>query len=95
MTPSVWLGILVLPAVTFALLYCPVLTRLSPSLASHYPKAEIKRRLLAGGVDASLWAVSLYFYVNSGSMWFFVAGAAYVVFRDALREGASGSSQPA
>ena len=84
MTPSVWLGILVLPAVTFALLYFPVLTRLLPSLASHYPKAEIKRRLLAGSVDASLCAMSLYFYVNSGSTWFVVAGAAYVLFRDAI-----------
>ncbi len=84
MTPSVWLGILVLPAITFALLYFPVLTRLSPSLASHYPKAEIKRRLLAGSVDASLCAMSLYFYMNSGSTSFLVAGAAYVVFRDAL-----------
>ena len=84
MTASAWLGILVLPAVSFALLYFPVLTRLSPSLASHYPKAEIKRRLLAGSVDGSLFAMSLYFYVNSGSAWFVVGGAAYVVFRDAL-----------
>ena len=84
MTANVWLGILVLPALTFALLYSPVLTRLSPSLASHYPKAEMKRRVLAGGVDGSLCAMTLYFYLNSGSLWFVVAGAAYVVFRDAV-----------
>ena len=84
MTANAWLGIIILPAISFALLYSPVLTRLSPVIASHYPKADIMRRLLAGGVDGSLCAMSLYFYVNSGSLWFVVAGAAYLVFRDAL-----------
>ena len=84
MTTNAWLGILVLPAVSFALLYFPVLARVSPSLASHYPKADMSRRLLAGSMDGSLCVMSLYFYVNSGSLWFVVAGAAYVLFRDAL-----------
>ena len=84
MTVGAWLGIFVLPALTFSLLYFPVLTRLSPSLASHYAKADLKRRVFAAGVDSSLCAMSAYFHVNSGSLWFVVAGVAYLVFRDAL-----------
>ena len=38
MTTNAWLGILVLPAVSFALLYFPVLARVSPSLAGSVTK---------------------------------------------------------
>jgi len=85
MTINVLLLVLALSAVTFALLYGPALNRFSLSLASPYPKADVKRRLLAGSVDGSLLVTSLYFYQNSGSAWFVVAGAAYVTLRDAMQ----------
>ena len=85
MTVNAVLGVLVLPAVSFALLYFPALTRFSSSLASPYPKADVKRRLFAGSLDASLFVTSLYFYQNSGSAWFVVAGAVYLVLRDAMQ----------
>jgi len=85
MTVNVLLLVLALSAVTFGLLYRPALTRFSLSLASPYPKADIKRRLLAGSVDGSLFVTSLYFYQNSGSAWFVAAGALYVMLRDAIR----------
>lgn len=83
MTVNAWIAVLVLPSLSFALLYTPALTRLSPSIASPYPKAEIERRLVAGAVDGSLFAAALYFYANSGSDWFVAAGVAYLLFRDA------------
>ncbi len=85
MTVNVLLLVLALSAVTFALLYGPALNRFSLSLASPYPKADVKRRLLAGSVDGSLFVTSLYFYQNSGSAWFVAAGAVYVMLRDAIR----------
>jgi uncharacterized RDD family membrane protein YckC len=36
-------------------------------------------------VDGSLFVTSLYFYQNTGSVWFVVAGAVYLVFRDAVK----------
>ena len=78
------LGFLVLPALSFALLYFPLLTRFSLTLVSPYPKAEVKRRLFAACLDASLFLTSLYFYQHSGSAWFVVAGAAYLLLRDAM-----------
>ena len=85
MTLNTFLWLLVLPAVSFALLYFPIVTKFSVSLASPYPKADVKRRLFAGSVDGSLFVTSLYFYQNSGSAWFVVAGALYVTLRDAMQ----------
>ena len=85
MTLNTLLWLLVLPAVSFALLYFPIVTKFSLSLASPYPKADVKRRLFAGSVDGSLFVTTLYFYQNSGSAWFVVAGAAYAMLRDALQ----------
>ena len=81
--PLLWL--LILPALSFALLYFPMVTKFSLSLASPYAKADAKRRLLAGSLDGSLFVTSLYFYQNSGSAWFVAAGAVYVMLRDAIR----------
>ena len=78
------LGMLVLTAVSFALLYFPALSRVV-SFASPYPKADVMRRLFAGILDCSLFVTSLYFYQNTGSVWFVVAGAVYLVFRDAVQ----------
>lgn len=81
--PSI-LGILVLPAVTFALFYFPIVTRLTRSLVSPYVKADIRRRLAAAAIDG-LIVVTLYlFYWTAGSALYLVAGAAYLLFRDAI-----------
>lgn len=85
MTVNAVVGFLVLPALSFALLYFPALRWLSPSLASPYPKVDARRRLLAGSVDSFLFITSLYFYVNSESVWFVVSGAVYLVLRDGIQ----------
>ena len=85
MTVNSVIGILVLPAVSFGLLYFPALTRISPTLASPYPKADVARRVLAAALDGSLFLTSLYFFLHAESAWFIAAGAAYVGMRDAMR----------
>ena len=85
MTANSVIGLLVLPAVSFGLLYLPALTRISPTLASPYPKADVSRRVLAAAVDGSLFLTSLYFSLQAESAWFFAAGAAYVGMRDGMR----------
>ena len=84
MTLNQVLWLLVLPAVSFALLYFPLLPRFSLTLVSPYPKADVNRRLFAVALDVTMFLTSLYFYQNSGSAWFVVAGAAYLVLRDAM-----------
>lgn len=85
MTVNSVMAILVLPAVSFGLLYFPALTRISPPLASPYPKADVARRVLAAAIDGSLILTSLYFFLHAESAWFVVAGATYAGMRDAMR----------
>lgn len=85
MTVNSVIGILVLPALSFGLLYFPALTRISPTLATPYPKADVARRVLAAALDGSLFLTSLYFFLHAESAWFVAAGAAYVGMRDAMR----------
>ena len=85
MTVNSVIGLLVLPAVSFGLLYFPALTRISPTLASPYPKADVARRVLAAALDGSLFLTSLYFFLHAESAWFIATGAAYVGMRDAMR----------
>lgn len=75
---------MLLPALSFALLYFPALTRLAPPLDSPYPKVHWRRRLVAGAVDASLVGLAIYFFVHDGSMAFLTVGAAYVIVRDGI-----------
>lgn len=77
-------ALVVLPALTFGLLYFPALRRITPGLSSPYAKASLKRRLLAAGVDASLVLTFLYFSVFSRSSYFVVLGTVFIGFRDAL-----------
>ena len=45
------LGILLLPAVTFALAYAPIVTHFSRGLISPYAKADVRKRFSAALVD--------------------------------------------
>jgi hypothetical protein len=80
---NVALGMLLLPALTFVLIYPLALTRL-PGVDSSYPKADVSKRIMAGAIDAMLFGCALYFWANAGSAWFVVAGAIYLAVRDAL-----------
>jgi hypothetical protein len=84
MTVNAVIALLVLPAITFGLLYHPALTRVSPHLASPYPKASTTRRFVAAAVDGTLVTSGLYFSVYAESVWFLIAGLAYAGLRDAI-----------
>ena len=77
-------SVLVLPAIVFAAVYPSLLNRLSRGLVSSYVKADVRRRLCAGGVDALLVVSLLVLSGISQSLIYFGLGAAYLLLRDAL-----------
>ena len=74
-----------LSAITLALAYRPILSKLSIALASPYPKADVIKRFFAAMVDAMLVAAALLLYRNSEFPAYLVAAAAYLLLRDAAR----------
>jgi uncharacterized RDD family membrane protein YckC len=78
-------GVIVLPAVVFALAYFPVVTHLSRGLVSAYPKADVTKRLLAATTDGVIVVAMARLYWSSGSIPYLAAAAAYVLFRDGIR----------
>lgn len=79
------LGFLVLPAVAFALVYVPIVTQLSRGLLSPYAKADVKRRLYAATIDGLVVVTSCFLCWNLAVVSYLAAGAAYLLFRDAIR----------
>ena len=84
MTADAVFGIFVLPAVIFALVYFPAVTRLSMGLVSPYVKADVGKRLFAASIDALLISTSCVLYWNSKTVLFLVAAGAYLLLRDAV-----------
>ena len=82
---TVAVGGFVVPAVVFALAYFPIVTRLSRGLVSPYAKADVNRRLFAATIDGLLVVMTCVLYWNSGVAWYLAAGAAYLLFRDAVK----------
>jgi hypothetical protein len=74
-----------LSAITLALAYRPILSKLSIALASPYPKADVIKRFFAAMVDAMLVVAALLLYRNSEFPAYLVAAAAYLLLRDAAR----------
>jgi hypothetical protein len=81
---STIVGYVVVPAIVFGLAYFPIVTFLARGLASAYGKANLRRRFLAAGVDASLVITGVVFYGATGSMPFLIGSAVYLVMRDAV-----------
>jgi len=82
MTFNSAMALIALPALTFGVLYFPVLHRVSPGLQSPYERADPARRLVAAAIDASLVAVAMFFALYSDSAWLLAPGAAYAGLRD-------------
>jgi uncharacterized RDD family membrane protein YckC len=78
-------GIFVLPAVLFAIVYFPIVTKLSRGLLSPYAKADVRRRVYAATIDGSIVVGTCFLYRTSGSVLSLAAGAAYLLLRDAIR----------
>jgi uncharacterized RDD family membrane protein YckC len=81
--PSV-LGILLLPAVAFALAYSSIVTHYSRGLVSPYAKADVRKRLSAAFVDALAVTTVSAGYWTGGSPLYLAFGAGYLLLRDAV-----------
>jgi uncharacterized RDD family membrane protein YckC len=79
------LGIFILPAVVFALVYFPIVTQLSRGLSSPYAKADVKKRLFAATIDGLLIVTTCFLYWDSDVVVYLAAGATYLLFRDAIK----------
>jgi hypothetical protein len=84
MSEKVFLAFVLLSAITLALAYRPMLAKLSVGLVSPYAKAGVRKRLSAAVVDGMLVATVLVPYRGSKSLAYALAGAAYLLLRDAL-----------
>ena len=69
------IGILVLPAIRFALLYFPAVTHLSRGLVSAYVKAEINKRFAAAAIDGLIAVTAWMLFWTAGSVIYIVFGA--------------------
>jgi hypothetical protein len=78
------LGILVLPAMTFALAYSWIVTHLSRSLISPYAKADVAKRFNAAVVDALVVITLCLPYLIASSPLYLAASAGYLLLRDAM-----------
>ena len=78
-------GVFILPGVAFALLYFPVMAHLARGLVSPYGKADVAKRLFAATTDGLIVAVTCRLYWTTGATLYVAAGAAYLLFRDAIR----------
>ena len=85
MLPDLRLLGLVLPAVLFAAVYFPAITKLAIALVSPHAKADVRKRLFAATIDAVPVMTSWLFYWDSGSFLFLAIGAGYLVLRDSIR----------
>ena len=85
MSVSTLFGTFILPAIVFALVYFPIVTQLSRGLLSPYAKADVRRRLFAATIDGLMVVMSCLLYWTSDFVLYLAAGAAYLLFRDAIR----------
>lgn len=84
MRNSVLFGFVLFPAITLFLVYHPILAKLSVGLVSPYAKADVTKRLFAAAIDGMLVVTTLAFYRISESLPYLLAGAAYLLLRDAI-----------
>jgi uncharacterized RDD family membrane protein YckC len=78
------LGVLLLPAVAFALAYSSIVIHLSRGLISPYPKADVRKRLTAAAIDGLLVVTLCLSSWTTGSVLYLPLGAGYLLLRDAI-----------
>ena len=81
---SALVAAITLSAVLFAASYPRLLEIVPPGLVSHYPKAHIGRRCLAGMVDGLLMMTAWILFGYYESVLYLLAGLLYLVLRDSL-----------
>jgi uncharacterized RDD family membrane protein YckC len=78
------LGIVLLPAVIFAIAYSPIVTHLSKGLVSPYTKADVRKRFSAALVDGLVVMTLSLRYWTGNSLLDLAVGAGYLLLRDAI-----------
>jgi uncharacterized RDD family membrane protein YckC len=78
------LGVLLPPAVAFALAYPSIVTHLSRGLISPYVKADVRKRLTAASIDGLIVATLLLMSWTTGSVWYLIVSGSYLLLRDAV-----------
>src|ERR1051326_5632601 len=78
-------GIFIVPAIMFALVYPTITTKLSRGLISGYAKANIRTRIHGATIDGLLVVGGCYLSWRGGSLEMLVATAGYVLLRDAVK----------
>jgi uncharacterized RDD family membrane protein YckC len=78
------LGILLVPAVAFALVYGPTVTHFSRGLISPYAKADVRKRFSAALVDGLVVITLSFGYWTGNSPLYVAAAAGYLLLRDAI-----------
>lgn len=85
MTPEVFLGFFVLPALAFSLGYFPALNRLTVAFVSPYARADVRKRLYAAAIDSLVVASGGLFAQILESPWWLAFGALYLLLRDSMQ----------
>ena len=78
------LAILLLPALTLALAYSPIVTHLSRGLMSPYTKADVRKRFSAALVDGLVVITLSLGYWTTREPLSLAVGAAYLLLRDGI-----------
>ena len=77
-------GLVLMPAVVFAMVYPSLVHRLSRALVSPYTKADVRRRLSAAFIDALVAATLAVLSTTTSMPAYLVLSAGYVLLRDAI-----------
>jgi hypothetical protein len=74
----------ILPAIVFWILYAPILAYLTRALVSPYPRADVRKRLFATGIDGFLIVTSSALGWRVSPVLSVVTGAGYLLLRDMI-----------
>ena len=75
---------LLLAAVLFGLVYFPTLRYMSVGLVSSYAKVDVRKRLLAAGIDGLPVVAAWFLYLRSGNVLALAGAAGYALLRDGI-----------
>jgi len=77
-------GLVLMPAVVFAMVYPSLVHRLSRALVSPYAKVDVRRRLSAALIDALVAATLAVWSATTGMLGYLALSAGYLLLRDAI-----------
>jgi uncharacterized RDD family membrane protein YckC len=73
-----------MPAIVFGVVYGPILTSLTHALVSPYPRADVRKRLFAAGIDGLVVVTGIALGWRVSPVLCVVTSAGYLLFRDMI-----------